>query len=92
MYDVDENGMIDLNEMTRLVKSIFKVSQSKVIGSLPPSLPLFIFIIQHWREIFRNLLWRENYHQSFYQNYLKMVISLSETKPQEVTWVRQHTI
>ena len=30
MYDVDENGMIDLNEMTRLVKSIFKVSQSKV--------------------------------------------------------------
>ena len=48
MYDVDENGMIDLNEMTSLVKSIFKVSQSKVIGSLPPSLPpslpLFIFI------------------------------------------------
>ena len=30
MYDVDENGMIDLNEMTRLVKSIYKVSQSKV--------------------------------------------------------------
>ena len=42
MYDVDENGMIDLNEMTRLVKSIFKVSQSKVIGSLPPSLPLYL--------------------------------------------------
>ena len=46
MYDVDENGMIDLNEMTRLVKSIFKVSQSKVI--CPPLLPLwmalFIFI------------------------------------------------
>ena len=34
MYDVDENGMIDLNEMTRLVKSIFKVSQSKVIKLL----------------------------------------------------------
>ena len=34
MYDVDENGMIDLNEMTRLVKSIFKVSQSKVICPL----------------------------------------------------------
>lgn len=30
MYDVDENGMIDLNEMTRLVKSIYKVSQNKV--------------------------------------------------------------
>merc|ERR1712213_209716 len=26
MYDVDENGMIDLNEMTKLVRSIFKVS------------------------------------------------------------------
>ena len=51
MYDVDENGMIDLNEMTRLVKSIFKVSQSKVIC---PSLLLFIFIIKHLREIFRN--------------------------------------
>ena len=31
MYDVDENGMIDLNEMTKLVRSIFKVSnQSQV--------------------------------------------------------------
>ena len=30
MYDVDENGMIDLSEMTRLVKSIYKVSQNKV--------------------------------------------------------------
>merc|ERR1711988_728198 len=26
MYDVDENCMIDLNEMTKLVRSIFKVS------------------------------------------------------------------
>merc|ERR1711963_126383 len=32
MYDVDENGMIDLNEMTRLVKSIYKVSQNKRKG------------------------------------------------------------
>ena len=53
MYDVDENGMIDLNEMTRLVKSIFKVSQSKVIGSLPPSLPPFLYI--YYTTLERNL-------------------------------------
>lgn len=28
MYDVDENGWIDLNEMTKLVRSIYKVSGS----------------------------------------------------------------
>ena len=44
MYDVDENGMIDLNEMTRLVKSIFKVSQSKVISSFPP-LRLYSYLL-----------------------------------------------
>merc|ERR1712154_643090 len=32
-FDSDKNGMIDLNEMTRLVKSIFKVSQNKGKGS-----------------------------------------------------------
>ena len=53
MYDVDENGMIDLNEMTRLVKSIFKVSQSKVIGSLPPSLPPSLYI--YYTTLERNL-------------------------------------
>ena len=42
MYDVDENGMIDLNEMTRLVKSIFKVSQSKVKICPSPSQSLFV--------------------------------------------------
>ena len=26
MYDVDENGFIDLNEMTKLVRSIYQVS------------------------------------------------------------------
>ena len=51
MYDVDENGMIDLNEMTRLVKSIFKVSQSKVIS--PPNLPLPLYL--YYKTFERNL-------------------------------------
>ena len=33
MYDVDENGMIDLNEMTKLVRSIFKVSNQSQVTS-----------------------------------------------------------
>ena len=47
MYDVDENGFIDLNEMTKLVRSIYQVSgahQKQVFNKNQSTITMLITI------------------------------------------------
>ena len=48
MYDVDENGFIDLNEMTKLVRSIYQVSgahQKQVLFKNQAAMLRIIFFV-----------------------------------------------
>lgn len=49
MYDVDENGFIDLNEMTKLVRSIYQVSgahQKQVFKKNQSTMLMTIFCLR----------------------------------------------